>query len=126
MSSKRACSWPTVRHACGSHQRWPVSCDFSTTPLSCGVRGGLKSRSMPKPTSHKANAVGKSFQLAHGKPLSRRNCSGRPHPAKTCLNCACTVVGGTWFQTEGGNDRLQDGPGAFIDPAQPTHQLAGG
>jgi hypothetical protein len=34
------------------------------------------------------------------------------------------VRGGTWFQTEGGNDRLQDRPRTFIDAAQPTYQLA--
>jgi hypothetical protein len=36
------------------------------------------------------------------------------------------VAGGTWFHTEGGNDRPQDGPGALIDAAQPAHQLAAG
>src|SRR5439155_6831200 len=99
-----------------------VSCDFSTTPLKRGCRGGLNVSPTPSPASHSASAVGSSLQLPHGQPLSSRSAPGSPHRPNHSPSCARTEGAGTWFQTRGGNGRAQHGPGALVGGPQPTDQ----
>src|SRR6266851_1821687 len=109
----------------GSPQRLPVPCERSTTPLSCGRRGGLNWIGTPSPASHNSRSVGRSPREPQGVPLSPRKAPGRPQTPKAWRNPACVRKGGTAFQSPWGeNVRLQERPAALIDQAQPTDQGA--
>ena len=68
----------------------------STTPLSCGRRGGFQITPMPKPINHRANGVGRSPHDPQGLPLSTRTDAGRPQRLKQRRSSACTIPEGTW------------------------------
>jgi hypothetical protein len=75
--------------------------------------------------THKANGVGRSFQLPQGTPLSTRSHWGNPHRANCCRRACCAADTGTWPKVAWGeNDRAEHGPGVFIRPTQPGDLLA--
>src|SRR5262249_10523302 len=121
ISCKRCCNSVASAQVPGSAQRLPVPCERSTTPLSCGRRGGLAVVAMAKPSNHKARSVGRSPDEPHGVPLSTRKHHGRPQRRKVCRSTAWTSSTGTVFQKARGENRgLEDGAAAFIHEAQPA------
>ena len=75
---RAACSSSGVAHVQGSHHRFDVPCDRSTTPFSSGLRGLFQCISIPSPSAQSDRSVGKSPDDPQGVPLSTRRQWGRP------------------------------------------------
>ena len=96
-------------------------CDRSTTPLSCGLRGGLAVTSTSSPASQQTRSVGRSPRDPQGAPLSTRSRWGRPHLWNECLRAVRVSRGSTWVQhPRGENVRPQDRPGRLVNDPKPA------
>ncbi|MBV8607020.1 MAG: hypothetical protein JO034_06105 [Singulisphaera sp.] len=86
ISSRRRCNSAALAQDEGAAHRLAVPCGRSTTPLSCGRRGGSQSTATSRPISHHARSVGRSPAEPRGAPLSTRSRSGRPQRVNACRN----------------------------------------
>src|SRR5262249_54031039 len=124
-SSSCLCNTAGLAQLPGSPQRLAVPCEFSTTPLSSGRRGGFHAIATPNPISHSARPVARSPMDPPGQPLSTRTWPGSPPRPKAARSAAGTAPTSTEAHRGGGeNPCLEEGARALIDQPQPADPLA--